>query len=31
MYMLRIANQTPGPIWPTFFVDTHGLPGVVVG
>ena len=29
--MLRIAGQTAGPIGLTFFVDTHGWPGGVIG
>ena len=29
--MLRIAGQTAGPIGLTFFVDTQGLPGGVLG
>ena len=28
--MLRIANQTAGPIGLTFFVDTHGRLGGVI-
>ena len=30
-YMLCIAGQTAGPIGLNFFVDTHGLPGSVIG
>ena len=29
--MLRIAGQTAGPNGVTFFVDTHGWPGGVIG
>ena len=31
VYMLYIADQTAGPIGLKFFVDTHGLPGGVIG
>ena len=29
--MLHIAGPTAGPIGLTFFVDTHGWPGSVIG
>ena len=31
VYILRIAGQTAGPIGLTFFLNTHGWPGNVIG
>ena len=31
IYMFPIAGQTAGPIGLKFFVETHGLPGGVIG